>query len=101
MVGYTPWFTTGSLSLTHCVIAEPSDVSLIASVEEDGFASPSPVLHTDQVALLKGGALPSIEVVHLQRWSTDSCLQIVFKCQLRRASAHTIERQLYSELFTL
>ena len=65
---------TTPLSLTHRIITEPSDVPLIASVQENGFASPSPVRHIDQVALLKGGVLPSVEVVHLQGWSTDSCL---------------------------
>lgn len=65
---------TRPLSPTHRIITEPSDVPLITSVQENGFASPSPVCHIDQVALLKGGGLPSVEVVHLQGWSTDSCL---------------------------
>lgn len=48
-------------SVTHSVVAEPGDVSLIATVEEDGSAL-LPVVCVDQVSLTE---CPHITCIHV------------------------------------
>lgn len=53
------------MGLTHSVVAEPSDVPFIASVDEDRLASPTPVLCIYEVSLLESTLLNTV-VVYLQ-----------------------------------
>lgn len=49
----------------YCVVAEPSNVSFIPSVEEDWAANLMPVLVVKKISLLEGAVLKKSKVINL------------------------------------